>query len=80
MNIPLIKQRRHDLKLTQQDIAEACGVDRSTVANWETGSTYPDARRLKDLARKLGVTVDQLLAEPEDDQPEPEPAGKAVGQ
>lgn len=64
MNIPLIKRRRQELRLTQQDVAEACGVDRSTVANWETGQTYPDARRLKALAKVLDVTVDELLAEP----------------
>ena len=47
--------------LTQEDLAERLGVSRSTVAAWETGRIYPQASRLMDLAKALGVTVEQLF-------------------
>jgi transcriptional regulator with XRE-family HTH domain len=65
MNIPLMKQRKQELHLTQEDIAERCEVARSTVANWFSGASYPDPRRLEALAGVLEITVDALLAKPE---------------
>jgi transcriptional regulator with XRE-family HTH domain len=65
VNIPHMKARREELGLRQADVAAALGVDRTTVANWETGRAYPDARHLRPLAEVLETTTDALLAEPE---------------
>jgi transcriptional regulator with XRE-family HTH domain len=59
-----MQQRKQALHLTQADIAERCGVARSTVANWFSGASYPDPRRLEALAGLLDITVDELLATP----------------
>ena len=65
MNVPLIKRRREALNLRQMDVAEALGVDRSTVASWETGRASPEARLILPLAELLKITADDLLAEPD---------------
>jgi len=37
-----MKLQRQRLGLTQEDVGKELGVDRSTVAGWETGRAYPD--------------------------------------
>ena len=69
MNVPLIKRRREALNLRQMDVAEALGVDRSTVASWETGRAAPQERLILPLAKLLKVPADELLSEPENDGP-----------
>jgi transcriptional regulator with XRE-family HTH domain len=64
MNIPLMVEQRKGLGLTQEDIAEEFGIDRSSVAAWETGKAVPDVRRIPKLAALLGLTADELLADP----------------
>jgi len=64
VNVPLMKHRREALNLRQMDVAEALGVDRSTVASWETGRASPEARLILPLAQLLKVPADDLLAEP----------------
>ena len=46
---------------TQQTLAEALGIERATVAMWETGRAYPTVDKLIRLADLLGVTTDELL-------------------
>lgn len=38
---------RADAGLTQQRLADALGVDRTTLARWETGATRPHPAQLK---------------------------------
>jgi transcriptional regulator with XRE-family HTH domain len=56
-----MKLQRQRLGLTQEDVARELGVDRSTVAGWETGRAYPDPRLLAPLAALLETTTDRLL-------------------
>ena len=54
---------RERAKLTQRELADVLGVERSTVAKWESGTAYPRASQLPALARalrKLTDTVDLL--------------------
>jgi transcriptional regulator with XRE-family HTH domain len=67
VNVPLMKRRREALNLRQMDVAEALGVERSTVASWETGRASPEARLILPLAQLLKVPADDLLAEPDND-------------
>ena len=48
--------------LTQEQLAEASGVHRVTIARIETGEVSPKAETLKRLADALGVLVDDLMA------------------
>lgn len=52
-----IKKRRQVLDMTQQDLADALGVSKSTVANWETGKHFP-LRYLGKVEDVLGVSLD----------------------
>lgn len=56
-----VKEKRTELGLTQQDLAEQLNVSRPTISNWETGRSYPDLDSLLQLSDILGLTVDSLL-------------------
>ena len=62
--------------LTQAQLADLLNISNKTVSRWETGEGYPEITLLSPLARALGVTVDELLAEPAkemgDDESEPD--------
>lgn len=53
--------------LSQQELAQALGVDQSAVCLWETGKTKPRAKLLPTLAKILGCSIDDLLADDEPD-------------
>lgn len=49
-----IKIIREAAGLTQEELARAVGVDRVTVANWESGKTEPklsQARKIAEIGR-----------------------------
>ena len=47
--------------LTQQVVATALGVERSTYTYYETGKTKPDLNTLVRLAQMFGVSTDELV-------------------
>lgn len=49
--------------LSQIAVGEKLGVAAASVCQWETGKTYPDSRRLPEIAKLYGCTVDELLAD-----------------
>jgi len=55
-----IKQKREALNITQKQLADRLGVERSTVAKWEAGAAFPSAAKLPKLAEVLGCTVGEL--------------------
>ncbi len=59
----MIRDCRIRARLTQEDVANKIGIDRSTVAKWETGVASPRTDKLLQLARVLSCTVDDLLHE-----------------
>lgn len=56
-----IAEKRKDLGLTQQDLADKLSVTRQTVSRWEAGTVMPDIEKLTDIADYLGVSCDYLL-------------------
>jgi DNA-binding XRE family transcriptional regulator len=54
-------ERRHDLKLSQRDLAELCGLPHSSVARIESGKCTPNLSTLLKIFQKLGL---RLIAEP----------------
>ena len=62
----IIREKRKELSLTQEQIAELLGVSTPAVNKWEKGSTYPDITllpALDDTSRhgtdvRLAVTAD----------------------
>ena len=55
---------RHARALTQEALAKASGLPRSTIANLESGTGNPSLSVLVKVARALGVPIDELLAGP----------------
>lgn len=57
----MIKEARHDKKLSQQDVADRLNVTRACVANWEQGRRQITITDLVRLADVLNVDVNQWL-------------------
>lgn len=55
---------RHTRSLTQDALAKAATVPRSTIANLESGAGNPSLVVLVKVAAALGVPIDELLASP----------------
>lgn len=62
-----LKYYRKALKLTQQQVADALGIQRSAYAYYETDKSTPKLNTLRDLAKIFNVTVDSLLGNEEDE-------------
>lgn len=62
---------RRDKGLKQDDLAQQLGVTPQAVSKWENDQTCPDITLLPQLARILGVSVDELLSgkAPEEEPP-----------
>ncbi|MBE6930062.1 MAG: methyltransferase domain-containing protein [Ruminococcaceae bacterium] len=56
-----IVQKRRELGLTQQNLADSLGVSFQAVSKWETGAASPDISLLPGIARVLQTSVDALL-------------------
>lgn len=48
-------------KFTQQELADAIGIERSTYASYETGRNKPDVILLSKIAKVFGVGSDFIL-------------------
>jgi transcriptional regulator with XRE-family HTH domain len=55
---------RHSRALTQDALAKAAALPRSTIANLESGDGNPSLAVLVKVAGALGVPIDELLASP----------------
>ena len=58
----IIRQKRKELSLTQEQIADFLGVSTPAVNKWEKGTTYPDITLLPALARLLKVDLNTLMS------------------
>ena len=61
-----ISQKRRELNLTQEQLAEQLNVSNKTISKWETGKCMPDYSIVQDLCQKLGITVAELMDGEED--------------
>ena len=57
-----ISTLRRQKELTQENLAKELNVSAQAVSKWENDQTCPDISLLPELARILGVTVDELLS------------------
>lgn len=58
-----IKHARVQAGVTQEQTAEALGVSRQTVSNWENEKTYPDIVSVIKMSDLYAVSLDHLLKE-----------------
>lgn len=59
--IVTLKEYRKRGNLRQLDIANAVGVDRSSVAKWERGLTVPSVSKIAKIAKVLNVTESDIV-------------------
>lgn len=64
-----LKNIRKEHKLTQQDIANVLGIDRSTYAFYETGKTTPSVNTLYKLAEIYNISIECFVGEGTDIEP-----------
>lgn len=61
---------RREKGFTQDELAEKLGVTPQAVSKWENDQTCPDISLLPQLAKILGISVDELLSgEKKEDSP-----------
>ena len=48
---------------SQEELADRLGVSRQAVSKWESGTAQPELGKVTELARLLGVRVDDLLSD-----------------
>lgn len=57
----VIKQKRIEKQLTQEDLAEMLLVSKKTISNWENGRTIPDTENLIQFAKLFDLSLDNIL-------------------
>jgi len=56
-----IRQCRHDLCISQAELAEKLHVTAKAVSRWERGVGFPDIKLLQSLADALEITIVELM-------------------
>lgn len=59
----IIKEKRKQLGITQDELAKELKVSRSAISNWEIGRNYPDINTLIHLAQMYNMSLDDLFNE-----------------
>ena len=59
----IIRNTRNAAGLSQEQAAEALGVSRQTISNWENGKSYPDIISVIRMSDLYSVSLDHLLKE-----------------
>lgn len=58
-----LQNRRKEMNLTQESVAEKIHVSRQTISNWETGRTLPDIHSLVLISDIYQISLDKLIKE-----------------
>ncbi len=65
----IIKTKRKERNLTQEELAGILGVSKAAVSKWENAECYPDITLLPQLAKTFNVTIDELFDYKKEDNP-----------
>lgn len=63
-----IRELRRSAKLTQEQLANKIGVEKSSIGKYETTNVVPSIDVLKKIASTFGVTVDALIGNEKEEQ------------
>ena len=58
----MIRSKREEHDMTQQELADMLHVTRQTVSRWESGSRCPDLILSKKIADTFGISLDELVS------------------
>jgi transcriptional regulator with XRE-family HTH domain len=73
MKISPMKAARQKLKLSLERLSEDVGISTSQLSRFETGSRVPRVPEMERIAKRLGVTVDELRGVEAKAEPKPNP-------
>ncbi len=65
-----MKFRRIELNISQTELAKKAGVTRQTIGLIESGEFNPSIRLCRRICRALGVTLDDIFWEEEENEEE----------
>ena len=57
-----LQELRKNRGMTQEELADALYVSRTTISKWELGRGYPSIDSLKDISKFFSVSIDDLLS------------------
>lgn len=57
----IIKQKRKNMQLTQQDLANITGVSRRHIANLEAGKTHASFEMIAKISKVLSISIDNIV-------------------
>lgn len=57
----IIRNKRHEMNISQEGLAEAFGITVQAVSKWETGISYPDITMLPKIAEYFKLSLDELF-------------------
>lgn len=58
----MIRSKREEHNMTQQELADILHVTRQTVSRWESGSRCPDLILSKKIADTFAISLDELVS------------------
>lgn len=58
-----IKEYRKDNGLTLEEFADKLFVTRNSVSKWENDNVYPKSDTIKDIAKLLNISIEELFGE-----------------
>lgn len=58
----MIRSKREERDMTQQELADILHVTRQTVSRWESGNRCPDLIMSKKIADIFGLSLDDLIS------------------
>lgn len=65
----IIKVKRKEQNLIQEELASRLGVSKAAVSKWENAECYPDITLLPQLAKTFNITIDELFNYRKEDNP-----------
>ena len=75
----LVATKRKELKLTQQDLADATGINRAQISRLEKEDYLPSIPQLEQLGETLGFEPDEVFVDNSSNKlPSPSPLNIAV--
>ena len=74
-----LKEARKEKGYSQEQPAEALEVSRQSITKWETGTAYPELKKLLGLSVFLDKNLDELLCDEFDELTEHEETTERMG-
>ncbi|HGQ7473391.1 TPA: helix-turn-helix domain-containing protein [Pseudomonas aeruginosa] len=59
-----LRNLRESRGLSQEQVAELCGQSKSSWIKWEHGDAQPGASKIREIAKGLQVSTDEIILEP----------------